>query len=263
MKEEDGKRRKISKRKDPEAAVGFYHEQGIPAQSVTEYLMNIANSQFENWRRANPEKEITEFDLQLNKMSVSGALFDMIKLLDVSKNVISRYSADRVYNEALAWAKVYDNELVELLSDKEYSLKVVGIERGNAKPRKDISKWSELKDNISYMYNEEYDKITDFNYGKISDESEISKILNLYVEKYFNIKDDKQTWFDKLKDLAEETGYAREVKIFKAEPEKWPGHVGDISTVIRAKLTGRQNTPDLYEIINVLGEEEVKRRLKK
>ena len=263
MKDDNGKKRKISKRKDPEAAVGFYHEEGIPSQSVDEYLMNIANSTFENWRRANPDKEISEFDFQLNKMSVSGALFDMVKLLDVSKNVISKYSAQRVYDEALAWAEKYDKELVELLSNKEYSLKVLGIERGNAKPRKDISKWSELKDNISYMFNEEYDKIIEFSYAKISDENEISKIVKLYTEKYFDINDDKQTWFDKMKDLAEETGYAREVKMFKAEPEKWPGHVGDISTVIRVKLTGRQNTPDLYEIINVLGNEEVKRRLQK
>ena len=263
MKEDNGKKRKISKRKDPEAAVGFYHEEGIPAQSVDEYLMNIANSTFENWRRANPDKSINEFDFQLNKMSVSGALFDMVKLLDVSKNVISKYSAERVYDEALVWAQKYDSELVDLLSNKEYALKVLGIERGNAKSRKDISKWSDLKDNISYMYKEEYDKITEFSYGKISDKEEISKIIKLYVEKYYDKTDDKQTWFDKMKDLAEELGYAREVKMFKQEPEKWPGHVGDISTVIRVTLTGRQNTPDLYEIMNVLGEDEIKRRLTK
>ena len=263
MKEDNGKKRKISKRKDPEAAVGFYHEEGIPAQSVDEYLMNIANSTFENWRRANPDKSINEFDFQLNKMSVSGALFDMVKLLDVSKNVISKYSAERVYDESLEWAQKYDNELVDLLSNKEYALKVLGIERGNTKPRKDISKWSDLKDNISYMYKEEYDKITEFSYGKISDKEEVSKIVKLYVEKYYDKNDDKQMWFDKMKDLAEELGYAREVKMFKQEPEKWPGHVGDISTVIRVTLTGRQNTPDLYEIMNVLGEDEVKRRLTK
>ena len=142
-------------------------------------------------------------------------------------------------------------------------LKVLGIERGNVKPRKDISKWSDLKDNISYMYKDEFDKISEFTYGNISDKEEISKIVKLYVEKYYDKNDDKQTWFDKMKDLAEELGYAREVKMFKQEPEKWPGHVGDISTVIRVTLTGRQNTPDLYEIMNVLGEDEVKRRLLK
>ena len=262
MKEDNGKKRKISKRKDPEAAVEFYYKEGIPSQSVKEYLLNIANSTFENWRRQNPDKSIDEFDFQLNKMSVSGALFDMVKLLDVSKNVISKYSAERVYDEALEWANEFDTELAEMLSaDKEYSLKVLGIERGNAKPRKDLSKWSELKHTISYMYNDKFDKNAEFEYGKVTDKDEISKITKLYVEKYFDINDDKQTWFDKMKDLAEEVGFAREVKAFKAEPEKWPGHVGDISTVIRVTLTGRQNTPDLYEIMQVLGKETVIDRL--
>ena len=262
MKDDEGKKRKISKRKDPEAAVEFYYKEGIPSQSVKEYLLNIANSTFENWRRANPDKSIDEFDFQLNKMSVSGALFDMVKLLDVSKNVISKYSAERVYDEALAWANEFDKELAEMLSaDKEYSLRVLGIERGNAKPRKDLSKWSELKYTISYMYNDKFDKNAEFEYAKINDKNEISKITKLYVEKYFDINDDKQTWFDKMKDLAEEVGFAREVKEFKANPENWPGHVGDISTVIRVTLTGRQNTPDLYEIMQVLGKETVVERL--
>ena len=261
LKNDNGAKRKISKRKDPEAAATYYEEVGIPSDAVKEYLLNIANSTFENWRRANPDKSIDEFDFQLNKMSVSGALFDMVKLLDVSKNVISKYSAEKVYNEALKWATKFDKELAELLKNKEYTLQVLGIERGNVKPRKDISKWSDLKDNIIYMYEDEFNKITDFEYAKISDKSEIEKILKLYIEKYFNINDDKQTWFDKMKDLAEEIGYAREVKMFKAEPEKWPGHVGDISTVIRVSLTGRQNTPDLYEIMQVLGKDTVVNRL--
>lgn len=262
MKDDEGKKRKISKRKDPEAAVEFYYKEGIPSQSVKEYLLNIANSTFENWRRANPDKSIDEFDFQLNKMSVSGALFDMVKLLDVSKNVISKYSAERVYDESLAWAKEFDSELASMLSaNKEYSLRVLGIERGNAKPRKDLSKWSELKYTISYMYNDKFDKNAEFEYGKVTDKELISKITKLYVEKYFDVNDDKQTWFDKMKDLAEEVGFAREVKEFKANPENWPGHVGDISTVIRVTLTGRQNTPDLYEIMQVLGKDTVVDRL--
>ena len=187
----------------------------------------------------------------------------MVKLADVSKIVISRYSAEKVYNDGLAWATKYDQELVSLLSDKDYALKVLGIERGNQKPRKDIAKWSDLKDNISYMYPTEFNKITEFTYGTISNKDEINKIVKLYLEKYYNKDDDKQTWFDKIKDLAEEVGYAREVKDYKSNPEKWPGHVGDISTVLRVTLTGRQNTPDLYEIMTVLSEEEVKRRLSK
>ncbi len=261
MKNDNGNKRKLSKRKDPEAAVSYYDELGVPPDAVKEYLLNIANSTFENWRRQNKDANIEDFDFHLNKMSVSGALFDMVKLFDVAKIVISRYSAEKVYNDSYAWAKKYDEELVKLLENKDYALKVLGIERGNAKPRKDIAKWSDLKENISYMYNEEFDKITEFDFGKVTDKELANKISKLYSEKYFDINDDKQTWFDKMKDLAEEVGFAREVKEWKAEPEKWPGHVGDISSVIRSKLTGRLNTPDLYEIIKVLGKDEVLRRL--
>ena len=263
MKNDNGNKRKLSKRKDPEAAVSYYDELGVPPDAVKEYLLNIANSTFENWRRQNKDANIEDFDFHLNKMSVSGALFDMVKLFDVAKIVISRYSAEKVYNDSYAWAKKYDEELVKLLENKDYALKVLRIERGNAKPRKDIAKWSDLKENISYMYNEEFDKITEFDFGKVTDKDLANKISKLYAEKYFDINDDKQTWFDKMKDLAEEVGFAREVKEWKAEPEKWPGHVGDISSVIRSKLTGRLNTPDLYEIIKVLGKDEVLRRLTK
>ena len=264
LKDEDGKKRKISKRKDPEAAVSYYHEQGIPSQAVCEYLMNIGNSSFELWRKANPDANISEFKFEISKMSGSGAVFDMVKLLDVSKNVISKYSKERVFEEVSEWAKRYDEELAKLLEDKEYSLKIFGIQRGNNKPRKDIAKWSDIKNAIIYMYDEEFlNNTIDYEYAKISDATEIKNIINTYIEKYFDINDDKQMWFDKIKDLAEEMGYAREVKEYKKEPEKWPGHVGDISTVIRVSLTGRQNTPDMYEIMQVLGEESVKARLKK
>ena len=156
MKNDNGNKRKLSKRKDSEAAVSYYDEEGIPEEAVKEYLMNIANSNFENWRRANKEKSIEEFELQLNKMSVSGALFDMIKLLDVGKTVISMFTAEEVYEKSLEWANKYDNELKDMLKDKEYALKIFSIERGNKKPRKDISKWSEVKENIEYMYDEKF-----------------------------------------------------------------------------------------------------------
>ncbi len=264
MKEDNGGKRKLSKRKDPEAAVSYYTEEGIPKEAVVEYLMNIANSNFESWRKANPNAFLDDFELQLNKMSVSGALFDIIKILDISKNVISKFSAEEVYNEAYNWAKTYDCELLKLLDNREYALKILGIERGNTKPRKDISKWSDLKNAIIYMYDEEFlNGNSELEYAKINDNKEIKKILKVYFEKYFDINDDKQTWFDKIKDLSEELGYAREVKMFKQEPEKWPGHVGDISTVLRVSLTGRQNTPDLYEIMQVLGKESIEKRIRK
>ena len=265
MKNDNGNKRKLSKRKDPEAAVSYYLEQGIPSDAVKEYLLNIANSNFENWRRANKDKSIDEFEFHLNKMSVSGALFDMIKLLDVSKIVISKYSAEKVYSETMKWAKVFDKDFANLLEkDKNYTLKVLGIERGNQKPRKDIAKWSDVKENISYMYNELFETNGEnYEFQVINEKDEIKEVLTKYIEKYFDINDDKQTWFDKMKDLAEEMGYAREVKIFKAEPDKYKAHVGDVSTVIRVALTKRHNTPDMYEIMKVLGKDEVISRLQK
>jgi glutamyl-tRNA synthetase len=186
----------------------------------------------------------------------------MIKLLDVSKNVISKFTAEKIYNETLEWAKNYDEELKRLLENhQEYSLKVLNIERGNAKPRKDISKWSEVKGIISYMYDEVFENNNMYEFQKITGKDEIKEILSNYLEKYFDISDDKQTWFDKIKDLAEEKGYAREVKEYKQNPEKYKGHVGDISTVIRVALTGKCNTPDLYEIIQILGKERVEERI--
>ena len=262
MKQDGDSKRKLSKRKDPESAVSYYKEQGIPKDSVLEYLMNIANSNFEIWRKQNPDKSmINDFEFDLKKMGVSGALFDMVKMLDVSKNVISKLSAEEVYDAAYTWAEEFDEELKEMLSDKEYSLKVLGIERGNAKPRKDIAKWSDVKDIIYYMYPNKFDKNHDGEYQKIQDKDEIEKIVKTYFEKYYDAQDDKQTWFNKMKDLAEEMGYCREVKEYKANPDAYKGHVGDISTVIRVKLTGKCNTPDLYEIMQVLGKEELLNRI--
>ena len=154
-----------------------------------------------------------------------------------------------------------DKELCEMLDNKEYALKVLGIERGKAKPRKDIAKWSDVKNTIYYMYPDKFDKNTEFEYQKITDEDEINKIIKTYFEKYYDENDDKETWFNKIKNLSEELGYSREVKEYKANPDKFKGHVGDISTVIRVKLTGRCNTPDLYEIMNVLGKDEILRRI--
>ena len=262
MKNDNGNKRKLSKRKDPEAAVSYYVEMGIPKEAVNEYLLNIANSNFENWRRANKDASIDEFDLQLNKMSVSGALFDMVKLLDVGKNVISKFTATEVYDRALEWAEIYDKDLADILkADTEYALKVFGIERGNKKPRKDIAKWSDVRENIEYMYDDMfYSKKQNYEYQVISDKEDIEKILKLYMEKYYSDEDDKQTWFDKIKELSAEMGYAKEVKEFKENPGKYKAHVGDVSTVLRVALTARTNTPDMYEIMKILGKERIQKR---
>ena len=264
MKNDNGNKRKLSKRKDPEAAVSYYEELGIPSLAVKEYLLNIANSTFENWRRQNKDAKLEEFDFNLNKMSVSGALFDMVKLQDVSKIVISKMSAEEVYEEALKWAERHDKELEDLLKNKEYSLRILGIERGNQKPRKDIAKWSDLKENIIYMYDEKFLSDTqEYPYQVLNEKSEINKILDLYVQKFYNEEDDKQTWFDKIKALSVEMGYAGEVKEFKANPGMYKAHVGDVSTVLRVAITKRTNTPDLYEIMKVLGKNSILERIEK
>lgn len=265
MKNDNGAKRKLSKRKDPEAAVSYYKEIGVPKDAIKEYLLNIANSNFEMWRKQNPNKSTDEFTLELTKMGVSGALFDMVKLLDVSKGVISKYSAQEIYDESLNWANEYDEKLKTLLEEqKEYSLKIFNIERGNVKPRKDLAKWSDVKDNIIYMFDEEFlNDDSEYEFQKISDKEKIKEIVRKYFEKYYDINDDKQTWFDKMKDLSEELGYAREVKLFKQEPEKYEAHVGDISTVIRVVMTKRHNTPDLYEIMQVLGKNSIEKRANK
>ena len=264
MKNDNGNKRKLSKRKDPEAAVSYYEELGIPSLAVKEYLLNIANSTFENWRRQNKDTSIEEFDFKLNKMSVSGALFDMVKLQDVSKIVISKMTAKEVYEKSLDWANRHDEELSKMLEDKEYSLKVLGIERGNTKPRKDIAKWSDVKENIIYMYDDKFlNEEQEYPYQVINDQNDINKILDLYIEKYYNPEDDKQTWFNKIKELAGEMGYAEEVKEFKANPGMYKAHVGDVSTVLRIALTGRTNTPDMYEIMAVLGKTSMQKRFEK
>lgn len=264
MKNDEGNKRKLSKRKDPEAAVSYYAKEGIPDIAVKEYLLNIANSTFENWRRANPDKSMNEFKLQLSKMSVSGALFDIVKLLDVSKTVISKMTAEEVYENTLTWAKKYDTELENLLKDKTYALKVLGIERGNKKPRRDIAKWSDVKENIQYMYVDKFDEtVKKYEFQNINEIEKIKEILKLYLIEYYNAEDDKQEWFDKIKQLAGRLGYAKEVKEYKKNPDNYPGHVGDVSMVLRVALTGRQNTPDMYEIMKILGKEEMERRFQR
>lgn len=262
MKQEGDTKRKLSKRKDPEAAVSYYSEIGVPKEAVLEYLLNIANSNFEIWRKQNKDKSVEEFDLQLNKMGVSGALFDMVKLLDISKNVISRYDAQTVYNETKKWASKYDTELEKILDkDLSYTMKVLGMERGNAKPRKDIAKWSDIRYQTAYMFEELYEKAQEeYEYQTITDKNEIKAILENYLTVY-DEQDEKQTWFDKIKDVAEKLGYAREVKEYKLNPDKYPkGHVGDVSTVLRVSLTRRANTPDLYEIMKILGKDVIQKR---
>ena len=262
MKEDGGSKRKISKRKDPEAAASYYKENGIPKEAVIDYLMNILNSNFEEWRKNNPHGDLKEFKIDLNKISSSGALFDLVKLADVSKNTIATFTAEKVYEDGLEWAEEFDKDLAELMKKhKEFTINILNIERTGTKIRKDIAKWSELRENLEYLYDEVFfTKEHEDEWQNITDKEEIKKIITEYLSVY-DENDDKDTWFNKVKDVAEKFGYAREVKEYKKNPENYKGHVGDISTVIRVALTGRRNTPDLYEILKNLGKRELKKDL--
>ena len=261
MKEDGGSKRKISKRKDPEAAASYYKENGIPKEAVIDYLMNILNSNFEEWRKNNPHGDLKEFKIDLNKISSSGALFDLVKLADVSKNTIATFTAEKVYEDGLEWAEEFDKDLAELMKKhKEFTINILNIERTGTKIRKDIAKWSELRENLEYLYDEVFfTKEHEDEWQNITDKEEIKKIITEYLNVY-DENDDKDTWFNKVKDVAEKFGYAREVKEYKKNPENYKGHVGDISTVIRVALTGRRNTPDLYEILKNLGKERIEKR---
>ncbi len=260
MKEENGSKRKLSKRKDPEAAVTYYAEEGFPKESVLEYLLTLANSNFEDWRRANPDADCSEFPFNLKKMSVSGALFDLTKLTDVSKNVISKMSAEKVLAYALDWAKNYDEKLYSLLSrDEEYSKAIFSIDRGTAKPRKDIAKFSEIGAYVSYFFDEEFDTDLSELPQNLSKEMVI-KILEAYAASYEQAKDNSE-WFEHMKELCEPLGFTPNVKEYKKNPGLYLGHVGDVSSVVRVAVTGRKNTPDLFSIMTVLGKERVLNRL--
>lgn len=259
MKEDNGGKRKLSKRKDPEASVSFYTESGYPKESVIEYLLTIANSNFEDWRKVNKDAPQSAFPFNLKKMSASGALFDLNKLNDVSKNVISLMTAEEVYEKALVWAKAYDNELYELfVADEAFAKGILSIDRGTAKPRKDIAKWDEIKDYVSFFYNSLY--TPDHTLPENISKEDAAAILGAYI-KVFDADDDKDTWFNKIKDLCEPLGFTPNVKEYKKNPEAFKGHVGDVSTVIRIAITSRRNTPDLHSIIALLGNDEIKVRL--
>lgn len=260
MKEENGGKRKLSKRKDPEAAVTYYAEQGYPRESVIEYILTLANSNFEDWRRANKAEPAEKFPLNFKKMSVSGALFDTVKLTDISKNVISTMNADKVFTLSYEWAKEYNPQLASLYEqDKDYARNILNIDRENKKPRKDIAKWSDIPDYISYMFDEAF--IPCYELCGNADEALAAEVIEKYIDA-FNENDDKDQWFARIKDLCEPLGCTPNVKEFKQNPENYRGHVGDVSTVIRVALTGRTNTPDLYSISSLLGRERVIKRLK-
>lgn len=259
MKLDGGAKRKISKRKDPEAAVHFFAEQGYDSECVIDYLMTIAASDFEDFRRANPDASYKTFKFNLKKMSVSGALFDEVKLIDVSKNRVSKLNSNQVYDKVTAWAEEFDSKFYSVLTKKpDYTKSVFAIDRDVPKPRKDIAKWSEVKEYFSYMFEEYFTPL--FELPENIDKADAKAFLEKYQAVYSS-SDDRQAWFDKIKAIAPSLGFASETKEYKANPDNFKGHAGDLSTVLRIAITGRRNTPDLCSIMQVLGEDECKNRI--
>jgi glutamyl-tRNA synthetase len=265
LKMDGTSKRKLSKRKDPEAAVNYYSEQGFPVESVREYLLNLINSNYEEWRMANPTVPNTEFEVDLSKMGTSGALFDLVKLTDISKDRIAFMTADKVYDLSLQWAQQFDIELAEQMKSNEaYTSAILGIERGVEKPRKDIAKWSDVRGYLGYFYDgwfEEYTK-EGYEFPENLTQDVITAVLQAYNDAY-NKADDKDTWFERAKDTAEKLGFARDAKTYKKDKESYKGHIGDFMSVIRVAIAGRKNTPDLYELLDVMGEERIKARFEK
>ena len=267
QKLDEGKKRKLSKRQDQEANLQYYYAAGYPEEAVIEYLLNLANSDFEDWRKNNPDTPNSEFKITWKKLANSnGPLFDAAKLEDISKNIISRLDAKTVYQRTLDWAKIYDTELADLLkAQADYSQKILNIERaGGLQPRKDIGRWSEVKEEISYFFDhnfnlnpEELNSIKE-ELGNIDTDAFINEFLSTY-----DINDDPETWFEKLKNIGEKYGFAKSVKDYKEAPEKYKGQVGSLAKLLRFRLTGRLRTPNLCLIMQVMGEEMIKKRLLK
>jgi glutamyl-tRNA synthetase len=260
MKQDGESKRKLSKRKDPESAVSYYKEEGYPIDSVIEYLLNIINSSYEEWREENQAANYREFHVALDKMSKSGALFDIIKLSDVSKNVISKWKAEEVYNNYIAWAKEFNEEMYNLVSNKEAMIKkVFNIDREVPKPRKDYGKWNEVQEKIFYFFDDLFDKDENIEIPKNIDMEESKRIIEVYKEK-FDLSLDAESWFGQLKEIAVEMGYTTDRKKYKKNPEEYKGMVSDVAGAVRAAVTHRSNTPDLYTIMKILGVEKVKER---
>ena len=256
--DENGNKKKLSKR-DMGANMDDYTRMGYSPEAVCEYVMTLLNSNYEEWHAQNADKPYTEFPFNIKKMSVSGCLFDFGKLNDVSKNIISRMTAEEVYEKVLAWAKNFDAEFaVELESDADFAKKILAIGRGGKKPRKDIATWVDVKPYMGFFYDKYFEMIDAYTEG--FDKEDIKKTLVSFLETY-DSNDEMNVWFDKIKKIAEDLGFASDMKAYKANPEAFKGNVADISSFIRVAVTGKQNAPDLYTVMQIIGEEKTRARI--
>lgn len=265
LKMEGTSKRKLSKRKDPEAAVSYYNEQGYPVESVREYLLTLINSNYEEWRMENPIISSENFVVDLGKMGTGGALFDLLKLTDISKERIALMTANQVYDLAYTWAQQFDAELADKMKNNEaYTKAILNIERGGEKPRKDIAKWSDVRGYLNYFFDDWFEALTTngYEFPENLSKEDVKAVLEAY-KKTYNKEDDKDTWFERAKTAAEVLGFARDAKTYKKNKESFKGHIGDFMSVVRIAISGRKNTPDLYDILNIMGEDRLKARLEK
>ena len=259
MKMDGTSKRKLSKRKDPELALTYYKAEGFPVEAVYEYIMTLLNSNFEDWRRANPDAPADSFKFSPKKLNPAGSLFDYAKLTDVSKNVISRMDAEKVYALLTEWAKEFDPEFGEkLTADPDYAKKILAIGRGGKKPRKDLAVWKDAKPYMGFFYDEYLQKPE---FDSRFDKAVIVDVLNRFLESY-DPADDSNTWFDKVKGITTAIGFTTDMKAYKADPSAFPGTVTDVSTMIRLAVTGQTNSPDLYTVMQILGQERTAQRIR-
>lgn len=252
MKMDGTSKRKLSKRKDPELALTYYKAEGFPVAAVYEYIMTLLNSNFEDWRRANPDAPVDSFKFNPKKLNPAGSLFDYAKLVDVSKNVISRMSAEKVYSLLTEWAQEYDPDFgSKLAADPEFATRILAIGRGGKKPRKDLAVWKDAKEYMGFFYDDYLEK-PDF--GTAFDKAVIADVLNRFLAS-FDIGDDANTWFEKVKAITNEIGFTTDMKAYKADPSAFLGTVADVSTFIRLAVTGKTNSPDLYTVMQILGKD--------
>lgn len=260
MKLDESGKRKLSKRKDPEFAVSYYIGNGYPVQAVIEYLLNIANSNFAEWRIQNPEKDILEFDLRLEKFNKAGALFDITKLNDISKEYISRLSAKDIYTYVLEWSEKFNEDIhLKLVNHKDYCINIFNIEREGEKIRKDIAKWSDISSQFEIFFDDMYE-------SSKKDVLDMEKglqrgILESFLDTYY-YGDDSYEWFNKVKKISEENGFCADYKEYEKNSKRYKGRVGEVAMVIRVAVTGRKQTPDLYQVMQVMGEDRVRERIK-
>jgi len=260
MKMDGTSKRKLSKRKDPELALTYYQGEGFPVEAVYEYIMTVLNSNFEDWRRANPMADVNEFKFSPKKLNPAGSLFDYAKLTDVSKNEIAKMDALKVYTLLTQWAKEYDPDFAQKLeADPEFAQKILAIGRGGKKPRKDLATWKEAKPYMGFFY-DEYLQLPEFE--ERFDKAVILSALEKFLER-FDISDDSGVWFDKVKAITEELGFTTDMKAYKADPTAFAGTVADVSTFIRQAVTGKTNSPDLYTVMQILGYDRTVARIRK